>query len=574
MTISQRNPKELGRRAGRGAAPAGLDGCLTALDAAADAADALGLDTTAARATADQARQRLGFTAATFVLALAGGTGSGKSSLLNALAGRQVSPTGPVRPVTDQPLAWAPADRTAALTPLLDWLGVTRVVTHHDPRLAGLCLVDLPDYDSVEPGHRASVDALLPRLDAVCWVLDPDKYNDHVLHQAYLRPLAHHADRLVFALNRCDLLRSSDAVGAVTADVRRTLAADGITGRPVFAVSAAPADGHGTGELEELRGWLADRVDAKAIVVAKLAADCAAAGAELGRAAGLDPAARDRGSPLVAERAWSSARDRAASAARAAVDVPGVQSACVRRTRAEARATGAGPLGRVLGFVASRRGRPTNPDRSLDPVGYARDWRARTTLARVVNPIRELTRQAAATAAPALRPAIMQPVGGNRLDGRVSDAVDDAVTHATLEHARVPRWPLWPLLGVLQAAAAAAVLLGLLWIGTLYLAGEARADLPELPAVLGIPLPVALVGGGLVCGLILGRLLEATAVLAGRRWARRLTRQLDQRVATEVQQAAQEPLAALQSARDQLASHLADLDHAASQPQERRAGRR
>jgi len=173
-----------------------LDACVRALEGVVEAAEALGLDPGAARQTAERTRRRLGFPGTAFVLALAGGTGSGKSSVLNALAGTQVSPVGAVRPVTAEPVAWVPADQAGELRPLLEWVGVERVVTHRDRRFDDLCLIDLPDYDSVERAHRARVDEVLPKVDAVCWVLDPQKYNDRVLHEDYLRPLAHHAARL------------------------------------------------------------------------------------------------------------------------------------------------------------------------------------------------------------------------------------------------------------------------------------------------------------------------------------------------------------------------------------------
>ncbi|HEX8927636.1 MAG TPA: hypothetical protein VGA45_01870, partial [Actinomycetota bacterium] len=132
-----------------------LDACVRALEGVAEAAEALGLDPGPARATAQRTRRRLGFLGTAFVLALAGGTGSGKSSMLNALAGTTVSPVGAVRPVTGEPVAWVPADQADELRPLLEWIGVERVVTHRDQRFDDLCLIDLPDYDSVERGHRA-----------------------------------------------------------------------------------------------------------------------------------------------------------------------------------------------------------------------------------------------------------------------------------------------------------------------------------------------------------------------------------------------------------------------------------
>jgi hypothetical protein len=454
-----------------------------------------------------------------------------------------------------------PADAAAELGPLLRWVGVDRVVGHHDPRFTDLCLLDLPDYDSVERAHRATVDQLLPRVDAVCWVLDPEKYNDRVLHEDYLQPLAHHADRAVFVVNRRDVIGGPEQVAALTADLRRTLAADGIQGRPVFVVSADPPDGGGTGELEQLRSWLSERLQAKAVVAERVAADCRQRGVELARLAGLD--GPDPGRPLVGEDARRAARQRAVAAARSAVDVEGVRRACQRRTRAEARAAGSGPLGRLLAAVARARGGGSPltraSARSIDPVAYARAWKARSTLSRTVNPVHDLLRRAATAAPPALRAEVMGLAKPDRLEERLTASVDAAVAAGTLDHARPPRSWLWPLIGVLQTLATGAVAAGLLWYLTLYLAGRAQADLPDLPTFRDVPVPLLLVLGGVVVGWLLARLLAASARRAGRRWADRLTGDLDGAVTREVEAAMTEPLAALEAARSELLVRLSDL---------------
>jgi 50S ribosome-binding GTPase len=537
-----------------------LGSCLEGLERAAEAAERLGLDAGRAKETLGAARTRLGFPGTAFVMALAGGTGAGKSSLLNALAGQEVSRPGPTRPVTAEPVAWVPADAAAELGPLLRWVGVDKVVSHHDPRFSDLCLLDLPDYDSVERAHRATVDQLLPKVDAVCWVLDPEKYNDRVLHEDYLQPLAHHADRAVFVVNRRDVVSGPEQVATLTADLRRTLAADGFAGRPVFAVSADPPDGAGTGELEKLRAWLSERLQAKAVVSERVAADCRQRGVELARLAGLD--GPDPGRPLVDEAARRTARERAVAAARSAVDVEGVRRACQRRTRAEARAAGSGPLGRLLAAVAKARGggeRGPASARSIDPVAYARAWQGRSTLSRTVNPVHDLLRRAATAAPPALRPEVMGLAKPDRLEERLATSIDAAVARGSLDHARPPRSWLWPLVGVLQTLATGAVAAGLLWYLTLYLAGRAQADLPDLPTFRDVPVPLLLVVGGVVIGWLLARLLAASARRAGRRWADRLTGDLDGAVTREVEAAMTEPLAELEAARAELLVRLSDL---------------
>jgi len=537
-----------------------LGGCLEALERVAEGAEQLGLDAGAARETLASARTRLGFPGTAFVCALAGGTGAGKSSLLNALAGREVSRPGATRPVTAEPVAWVPADAADELGPLLRWVGVDKVVSHHDPRFTDLCLLDLPDYDSVEPAHRATVDQVLPRVDAVCWVLDPEKYNDRVLHEDYLRPLAHHADRAVFVVNRRDMIGDAGQVAALTAALRRTLAADGIQGRPVFVVSADPPDGAALGELEDLRTWLSERLQAKAVVTERLAADCRQRGVELARQAGLEGEQASR--PLVGDDARRQARQRAVAAASSAVDVEGVRRACRRRTLAEARAAGAGPLGRLLAVVARARGggdRGPGSARSIDPVAYARAWRGRSTLSRTVNPVHDLLRRAATAAPPALRAEVMGLARPDRLEERLTEAIDGAVAQGTADHASPPRSFLWPLVGVLQTLVTVAFVAGLLWYLTLYLAGRAQADLPDLPTVREVPVPLLLVIGSLLVGWLLARLLAASARRAGRRWADRLTGNLTTTVAAEVDAAIAEPLSELEAARSELLVALSDL---------------
>jgi hypothetical protein len=134
------------------------------------------------------------------LVAVAGGTGSGKSSLVNALAGDAVSLVGELRPTTSEALAVFPEDATTTAAPVLDRLGVIRRL---HGRHRGVVLVDLPDLDSVVEGHRRVAEAVLGLADAVVWVVDPEKYADAVLHATVRRfddvpsiVACNHADRL------------------------------------------------------------------------------------------------------------------------------------------------------------------------------------------------------------------------------------------------------------------------------------------------------------------------------------------------------------------------------------------
>lgn len=230
-----------------------------------------------------RARDRRGYLGESVVVALAGGTGSGKSSLVNALAGEVVAETGAQRPTTLDPMAWIPVNPEPGLVRLLDAIGVTDHVGHDDhPWLA---VIDLPDTDSVSEDNRATVERVLPLVDAVVWVVDPEKYQDRVLHERYLRPLARHADRFLFVLNQVDRIEG-ETTQALVEDLAATLHLDGIGAPTILAVAADPPVGGPIG-IDGLVGALRSLGDAKTIVEAGLTADLDTSARELVAAAGI-----------------------------------------------------------------------------------------------------------------------------------------------------------------------------------------------------------------------------------------------------------------------------------------------
>ncbi|MEU3354733.1 GTPase [Streptomyces sp. NPDC037389] len=245
------------------------------------------------------------------VVAIAGATGSGKSTLFNALARAQLSEAGVRRPTTALPVSCAWSDRAEGL---LDRLGIparTRrtPVRPYDPALGGLVLLDLPDHDSAATGHREQVDRLLALVDAVIWVVDPEKYADAVLHERYLRPLAGYAEVTFVVLNQVDRL-SADAADQVLDDLRRLLDEDGLAlgeyGEPGASVMALSAlTGAGVGELREALGAFVARRNAAEL---RLTADVN------GVSARLRPAYVTDVRPGLTERARQEFEDRLAEA--------------------------------------------------------------------------------------------------------------------------------------------------------------------------------------------------------------------------------------------------------------------
>jgi len=220
-----------------------------------------------------QAGQRLRLSSAHTVVALAGGTGSGKSSLFNRLAGADFSAVGVTRPVTRD--AHACVWGVAGSGSLLEWLGVPRrhryarssALDRGEESLAGLILVDLPDHDSVLAGASGQVDRLVGLADLMVWVLDPQKYADAAVHRSYLVPLASHSEVIAVVLNQADRLSPEQAEDCVN-DLRRLLESENLQDVPVLVTSALNGGG-----IEELRKLLIQTVSARGAATARISAD-------------------------------------------------------------------------------------------------------------------------------------------------------------------------------------------------------------------------------------------------------------------------------------------------------------
>lgn len=467
------------------------------------------------------------------VVGFFGATGSGKSSLFNAVVGEDLARTHVTRPTTSEPLAavWD-AEGAAAL---LDWLEVRDRRTParpfaDDPSLP-LILLDLPDFDSVAAEHREIATRLAGQVDVLVWVVDPQKYADATLHRDFIRPFAAHASVTAIVLNQLDLL-APDERRPVLQSLGELLRADGIPEVRVLGASARTGEG-----VDAVRAMIADFARRRVAATARLEADVRTVAANL--AADVAP---ERGAVDVR------ASDRAATqrlarevAAGAGVDTVAAAVAGSYRKRA-GQATGwpltswllrlrPDPLRRLrLGtgrdLATTGKGDPDLQRTSLPPLSAGQ----RAAIGRAV-------RGYAEDAAAGLPEGWQTGVRERAADAleRLPDSLDLAIARTDLGAGR--SW-WWPIITVVQWLALLAALIGVGWYLAAWLLPIWGFPRPEITVVEGWPVPALLIAFGLLLGIVLGLLVAlVSAGVAGmrrRRAERRMRASVGEVVAAEV----------------------------------------
>ncbi len=136
------------------------------------------------------------------VVAFFGGTGVGKSSLINRLAGGQIAETGIERPTSKEATLYLHDDFRPEKLPAGLPLQQTRVRKHRRESQRLAAWLDLPDMDSTATGNRALVDLWLPHIDWLVYVVSPERYRDDAGWR-YLRQRARRHSWL-FVMNHWD----------------------------------------------------------------------------------------------------------------------------------------------------------------------------------------------------------------------------------------------------------------------------------------------------------------------------------------------------------------------------------
>ncbi|HNV09846.1 MAG TPA: YfjP family GTPase [Propionibacteriaceae bacterium] len=486
-----------------------------------------------ARRIVNQTDRRLAFAGDITVIALAGATGSGKSSLFNAVSGTKLAEPGVRRPTTSKAMAafWGhevPND-------LLDWLEVPRrhLVTGGTSDLNGLVLLDLPDHDSTEASHRMEVDRLVKLVDMFVWVLDPQKYADAALHDRYLKPMAAHAEVMLIVLNQSDRL-APDELDRCLKDLRKLLDSEGLQKAHLLAMSALTGAG-----VPELRARLARSIKDKAMAARRLEADvdqiAAALRAEIGDAKTNEiDGARIRhlnktlgeaaGVPVVTEAVLKAMRRRGTLA----TGWPALS--WIARFRPD-------PLRRLhLDRLTATRKKVIEPGRvqrtSLPTTNGVQR-------ARVDSAVRAVADEAAAGLprgwADAVRTASRQG------ESTLPDQLDRAIATTDLAMDRGQGW--WKVITVLQWLLIAGVVTGLGWLAVDF--ALAYFQMPPLPRVApwrDIPLPSLLAIGGTLAGILLALLSRIFVEVAAQGKAARARNVLEKSIGRVAQSQIAQPV--------------------------------
>ena len=286
-----------------------------------------------AAATLERLSQRRELSTEHTVIGFFGATGSGKSTLFNAIAGQNIALSAPTRPTTStvQAAIW----EAEGSEELLDWLGIDKrvypqtqalaaegeasdgngagkhnkaggaaapnAVTEPAPglfnrirravggrgemrtRTGGLILLDMPDFDSVTTTNRDLAARMMRYVDVLVWVVDPQKYADAVIHRDFMVPLAASGAQALCVLNQADKLAPAE-VPAVLASLTRLLQAEGTDAHLLAAPIAVSAR---TGEgVDVLRDLLAQVAAAKSLSLQRTDAQLHATASQLRTYAG------------------------------------------------------------------------------------------------------------------------------------------------------------------------------------------------------------------------------------------------------------------------------------------------
>ena len=474
------------------------------------------------------------------VVGFFGATGSGKTSLFNAVVGEDLGKAAARRPTTSSPLAaiWHPDGSEE----LLDWLGVEdrRERQGEFANNAGpLILLDLPDFDSVEASNRAVAERLAGQVDVLVWVSDPEKYADSVIHDQFIRPHANHSAVTLAVLNKSDLLAERD-IDTVADSYAGLLRDDGLTNVQVVATSTLTGAG-----IDDLRGAIARVAKAYNAQTARIEADIVSV---------TEPYSGATGAGVVdkhAKRDLDAALTKAAGADRIAE----ITAAAYRKR-----------LRQRTGWLLTSWITRFKPD-PLRRLGL-REEADELGVHRTSMPELDAASKAVANTGVRNYAAAVGEGLPHEWSAAVADRSEEvsAALPAELDRAvaraKLPAEPSkgWSILTVFQWFALLAALIGVLWyLLVAFVPGVLTPVLGTdlVPDVEGWPLPTLLIMAGLLIGILIGLITAVFGGALGSGVKRRTRSAIQKEVSTVSEATVVEPLLAIREDYSRFAERIA-----------------
>ncbi|GMU23266.1 MAG: hypothetical protein AMXMBFR13_33480 [Phycisphaerae bacterium] len=152
-----------------------------------------------------------------YLVGLIGGKNVGKSALVNALVGHEITLRTAHGRGTEKAIAYVHEDQAPALRALLDREvpGRYELVTHRLAALSRQALLDLPDFDSHFEEHLDVTRRMLRHMLYPVWLQSIEKYADRQARDLLLKVTAGNPPQnLLFCLNKVDQLVAREGEAA------------------------------------------------------------------------------------------------------------------------------------------------------------------------------------------------------------------------------------------------------------------------------------------------------------------------------------------------------------------------